>query len=108
MPTDMRIIYHKGSPNLGNQGRWEEEIPFTTVDNNMIYELTEFARLCREGLYENEYLENSVIEMEIIDEVRRQNGIVFPSDAETVHHAKADYLASNGNADNIHKEEESL
>ncbi len=107
MPTDMRIIYHKGSPNLGNQGRWEEEIPFETVDNNMIYELAEFARLCREGLVENEYLENSVIEMEIIDEVRRQNGIVFPSD-EDASPAKADYLAVHGTADNVHKEEESL
>ncbi len=108
MPTDMRIIYHKGSPNLGNQGRWEEEIPFTTVDNNMIYELTEFARLCREGQVENEYLENSVIEMEIIDEVRRQNGIVFPADDFSAEPAKADYLAVHGNADNAHKEEESL
>lgn len=107
MPTDMRIIYHKGSPNLGNQGKWEEEIPFATVDNNMIYELTEFARLCREGLYENEYLENSVIELEIIDEVRRQNGIVFPADDEAVH-AKADYLSTHENIDNAHKEEESL
>lgn len=107
MPTDMRIIYHKGSPNLGNAGKWEEEIPFTTVDNNMIYELTEFARLCREGLVENEYLENSVIEMEIIDEVRRQNGIVFPAD-DVTEPAKADYVAVHGTADNAQKEEESL
>lgn len=107
MPTDMRIIYHKGSPNLGTQGSWEEQIPFETVDNNMIYELQAFAQLCREGQYENEYLENSVIEMEIIDEIRRQNGIVFPSDTEAAP-AQADYLASHAHADNAHKEEESL
>ena len=107
MPTDMRIIYHKGSPNLGTAGKWEEEIPFETVENNMVYELTEFARLCREGLWENEYLENSVIEMEIIDEVRRQNGIVFPSD-EQVLPEKADYLPAQHHIDTMHKEEESL
>ena len=107
MPTDMRIIYHKGSPNLGTAGKWEEEIPFETVENNMIYELAEFARLCREGQYENEYLENSVIEMEIIDEVRRQNGIVFPADDPTPP-TQADYLAAHNQTDLIHKEEESL
>jgi predicted dehydrogenase len=107
MPTDMRIIYHKGSPNLGTAGKWEEEIPFETVENNMIYELAEFARLCREGQYENEYLENSVIEMEIIDEVRRQNGIVFPADDPTPP-TQADYLAAHNHTDLIHKEEESL
>ena len=107
MPTDMRIIYHKGSPNLGTAGKWEEEIPFETVENNMIYELAEFARLCREGQYENEYLENSVIEMEIIDEVRRQNGIVFPADDPTPP-TQADYLAAQNQTDLIHKEEESL
>ena len=107
MPTDMRIIYHKGSPNLGTAGKWEEDVPFETVENNMIFELAEFARLCREGLVENEYLENSVIEMEIIDEVRRQNGIVFPSD-DVTEPAKADYVAVQGSADNALKEDESL
>lgn len=82
-------------------------MPFETVENNMIFELAEFARLCREGLVENEYLENSVIEMEIIDEVRRQNGIVFPSD-DVTEPAKADYVAVQGSADNAQKEEESL
>jgi len=110
MPHDMKIIYHKGSPNLGNAGAVTEEIPYTPVDNNMIYELAEFARLCREGLYDNEYLENSVIEMEIIDEIRRQNGIVFPSDAaaETAGGQCADYIAAEQRADAPHKEEESL
>ena len=107
MPTDMRIIYHKGSPNLGTAGKWEEEIPFKTVENNMIYELAEFSRLCRERLYDHEYLENSVIEMEIIDEVRRQNGIVFPADDPSVP-VQADYLAAQNHIDLIHKEEESL
>ena len=107
MPTDMRIIYHKGSPNLGTAGKWEEDVPFETVENNMIFELAEFARLCREGLVENEYLDNSVIEMEIIDEVRRQTGIVFPSD-DVTEPAKADYVAVQGSADNAQKEEESL
>lgn len=85
MPHDMRILYHKGSPNLGTAGTDEEIIPYTPVDNNMVFELAEFARLCREGMVCHPYLEDSVIEMEIIDEIRRQNGIVFPSDkTETV------------------------
>ena len=45
--------------------------------------------------------------MEIIDEVRRQNGIVFPSD-EQVLPEKADYLPAQHHIDTMHKEEESL
>ncbi|MBO5649072.1 MAG: Gfo/Idh/MocA family oxidoreductase [Clostridia bacterium] len=81
-PKKMQICYHRGSPNHGTQGTWTEDIPVCTADNNMIYELEAFARLCRAGRWDHAYLENSVIEMEIIDEIRRQNGIIFPADAE--------------------------
>lgn len=80
MPRDMKILYHHGSPNLGNAGCEEEIIPFTPAENNMIYELEDFARLCREGCVEHPYLDASVTALAIIDEIRRQNHIVFPSD----------------------------
>ncbi len=84
MPRDMRIHNHKGSANYGTAASAVEEIPFTPAENNMIYELEDFARLCRAGAWEHPYLDASVIAMEIIDEIRRQNNIVFPSDKENV------------------------
>ncbi|MBP3919907.1 MAG: Gfo/Idh/MocA family oxidoreductase [Clostridia bacterium] len=82
LPSDLRIVYHKGSPNYKNAESHEEKIPFTPVDNNMIYELADFAALCQNGTEMHPYLEASVITLEMIDEIRRQNGIVFPSDRE--------------------------
>ena len=46
----------------------------------MIYETRDFIRLIQEKKADHEYLEASEIEMDISDEVRRQNGIVFPAD----------------------------
>ncbi len=82
MPRDMEIRYHKGSANYGTAQSDTEVIPYEPVENNMVFELTEFARLCREGLVDHPHLEVSVITLEIIDEIRRQNGIQFPSDKE--------------------------
>jgi hypothetical protein len=86
----------------------------TTLTNNVLRFLQTDDEFNFNTLYvakgiklENEYLENSVIEMEIIDEVRRQNGTVFPAD-DVTEPAKADYVAVHGTADNAQKEEESL
>ena len=54
------------------------EIPET--ENNMVYEIREFLRLIEEKDYNHKYLENSRLEMELMDEVRRQQEIVFPAD----------------------------
>ncbi len=82
MPHDIQLHYHKGSANYGTAASDTEYIPYEALPNNMVFELTDFARLCREGKAEHEYLEASVIALEIIDEIRRQNDIVFPSDKE--------------------------
>ncbi len=82
MPHDIQIHYHRGSANYGTAESDTEIVPYEAVENNMVFELSDFARLCREGIVEHEYLDASVIALEIIDEIRRQNGIVFPSDKE--------------------------
>ena len=60
-----------------------EEIPFDFRENNMVFELSEFARLIRTGSFVNEHEEFSEMELRLLDTVRKQNGIVFPSDSPT-------------------------
>lgn len=57
-----------------------EELSFDFRDNPMIYETKDFIRLIKEGNIDHEFLPWSEMEMEILDEVRRQNHIVFPAD----------------------------
>lgn len=57
-----------------------EEIPFDFKENNMVFELSEFARLIRNGEYSSIHSDYSEMETWIIDTVRAQNGIVFPAD----------------------------
>ena len=56
------------------------EIPFEYRENNMEFELEEFARLIRCGEYVNCHSKYSAWEMEVLDTVRRGNGVVFPAD----------------------------
>ena len=70
-PQEVRIYYRNGKTEL-------LEIPGT--ENNMVYEAREFLRLIEEKDYNHKYLENSRLEMELMDEVRRQQRIVFPAD----------------------------
>ncbi len=65
---------------LHRRGQAPVPIESPEVDNNMAHELRAFVSLVRSGTYDHPYLEDSVITMEIIDEVRRQNGIVFDAD----------------------------
>lgn len=46
----------------------------------MVYEIREFIKLIEEKNFRHQYLENSSMEMELMDEVRRQQGIIFPED----------------------------
>lgn len=56
----------------------EPEVLFTEeTDNNMIYQVRTFAELIRRGEVEHGYKAVSAMEMEILDTVREQNGIVF-------------------------------
>ena len=71
LPKDFRIRYRDGRT---------EELPFTPLENNMVFELADFAKQIRSGEWHSDFLDASVLEMELIDEIRRQNGIVFPAD----------------------------
>ena len=65
------ILYRNGE---------KEELEFEARDNPMIFETKDFIQLIEEKNIDHEFLESSRIEMDISDEVRQQNGIVFPAD----------------------------
>ena len=57
-----------------------EEVPFEYRSNNMSFELEEFVRMVNEGEIRSHHSEYSLLEMSVLDTIRRQNGIVFPAD----------------------------
>lgn len=59
-----------------------EDLTQVQVQNTMMYEVQEFISLIKEGRIESatNSFENSQITMEIMDEVRKQIGLVFPAD----------------------------
>ncbi|WP_214627910.1 Gfo/Idh/MocA family protein [Paenibacillus agaridevorans] len=61
-----------------------EDLTRPTVEFNMFYEVEEFIRLIQEGKTESEVNshELSLIVMEIMDEARKQIGLVYPADAQ--------------------------
>lgn len=59
--------------------RWEE-IEVSKKENNMYYEVEELIRLIQEGENAEEHNQYSLWELEVMDEARRQMGIVFPAD----------------------------
>ena len=62
-PQEVVLYYRDGS---------NETLEIPRTENNMVYEIREFLRLIREKRYSHEYLENSQMEIELMDEVRRQ------------------------------------
>lgn len=58
----------------------EEILPVEDCRNNMVYEIRKFVQAVEQGTDITEYNRLSVTVMELMDEVRRQNGIVFPAD----------------------------
>ena len=58
------------------------DISAVTDKNEYYYEVAEFMDLIENGKRESEINshENSLITLEIIDEVRRQLGVVYPAD----------------------------
>ena len=69
-----------------------EDISAVTDKDEYYYEVAEFISLLQAGKLESEINshENSLITIEIIDEVRRQLGIVYPAD-----HTKTVWLAAD-------------
>lgn len=70
--------------NLIPRGGEAEKIEFSYRSDNMVFELEEFGRLIRAGKFHHEHTEFSRMEMEILDEIRFQAGIVFPADDQTI------------------------
>lgn len=76
-PETLELRLRKGSRDPLSGGN-TEMLPYTPADNNMIYEIREFIRLIKNKEVNHKYLQYSLDTIRIIDEVRRQNGIVFP------------------------------
>ena len=70
-PKELTLFSRKGE---------ETVLRVSSMETDMTYEILEFIRLIREKQYQHPYLENSRMEMEIMDEVRRQQGISFQAD----------------------------
>ena len=70
-PQNIEIYYRDGKV---------EHLEIPESPNNMHYEIQEFVRLIENEEIEHPYLEYSRMEMQIMDEVRRQQEIVFPAD----------------------------
>ncbi len=69
----------------------EEKIGFVPTENNMIFELCAFCDFAN-GMADSEYfLDCTETTIEIIDEIRRQNSIVFPADCSATHRDELPY-----------------
>ena len=79
------IRFSPRAANLGGgltSGSTVENLSVTPSHNEYYYEIAEFISMIEQGRIEsstNSHL-NSLITMEIIDEIRRQTGVVFPAD----------------------------
>ena len=82
-PADVRF-YPRQAPASGKEVRSEgEQLTIPDSHNEYYHEIKEFINLIEQGCIESKINshENSIASMEIIDEVRRQLGVVFPADA---------------------------
>ena len=61
-------------------GDTDEEIVFEPCDNNMVYELEHFVSCVKGEIDAARYQDISLVSLKIMDEARKQAGIVFPSD----------------------------
>ena len=57
-----------------------EEIDIPKKENNMYYEVEEFIRLVQGGGSAKEHNQYSLWSLEVMDEARKQMGIIFPAD----------------------------
>lgn len=86
-PQKVEIHYRNGEIEV-------MEIP--QIENNMCYEVAEFLRLIQEHQLEHAYLGYSDMELAIMDEVRKQQQIVFPTDADRVEVQKGQVHSERG------------
>lgn len=80
-PTHYRIIYKRGK----DEPAKIEEFDFPIPGWGFFWEADETARCIRDGKLESEVLtlEESIVIMEVMDEVRRQNDMPYPEKIET-------------------------
>ena len=82
-PADIKF-YARQTPASGKEKRIEGEVLAAIDSHNEYYhEIKEFIDLIEQGAIESTINshDNSIATMEIIDEVRRQLGVVFPADS---------------------------
>ncbi|KAJ5364637.1 D-xylose 1-dehydrogenase (NADP(+)) [Penicillium cataractarum] len=79
-PTRYRVIPVKGKGQVR-----EVECAFPDGGHGMFWEADEVARCLRDGRLESEGMpwEESIVIMEVMDEVRRQGGLVYPAKIES-------------------------
>lgn len=69
--TEIEIVYRSGE---------REKIEIEKKTNNMYYEIEEFIRLAEAKESAKVHNQSSVLELQVMDEARKQMGIVFPAD----------------------------
>ncbi|MCE5287519.1 MAG: Gfo/Idh/MocA family oxidoreductase [Pelosinus sp.] len=68
---EISIIYNDGQ---------QENLFISKCENNMYYEIEEFIRLIQTKSNAKEHNKYSVMQMEFMDEIRKQTGLIFPAD----------------------------
>lgn len=71
VPKEIDIYYKNGEKKTFN---------FNHEKGNMIYEIDEWVRLIKEKSIDNAYSDFSIMEMTLLDEIRKKLNIVFPAD----------------------------
>lgn len=70
-PREVTIIYNDGN---------YEDIPIAKCENNMYFQVEELIRLIQTKSNAQEHNQYSLMQLSIMDEVRKQTGITFPAD----------------------------
>lgn len=77
-----KAVRNAAASTVRSLGDTDEEIEFIPCDNTMIYELEDFVAAVFGECDLEEFERISLTSLEIMDEARRQGGIVFPMDDE--------------------------
>ena len=70
-PGEIEIIYNTGEV---------EKVGTSLMEGNMVFEVAYFIQAIKEKAFPKKYREITEISMEILDEARKQMGVVFPAD----------------------------
>jgi len=85
-PTHYRVIPVGGTGKVGEGEKDTKEVQCDIPGQGMFWEADECGRCLRDGRVESEGMgwEESVVIMDVMDEVRRQNGMKYPDKIETL------------------------